>query len=177
MSSFPSFTDGDGAPDRDLIPAMVDEADLILPSDSSSMSNGNYGQDSTSNEATGDLDSNADSSKPQLPRDGISLPTRPGMRRDYSVPAPRQPPPPTPPPQLPDLAGNPTDSLSLQQLRRLVQELPKVEPTPYAFTYQDAATFAEELQEWFTYSIEERARISKAQSSFSQEWGSYNNST
>jgi hypothetical protein len=64
--------------------------------------------------------------------------------------------------------------LSLVQLKRLVDNMPRVEPTPYAFTYEDASTFEEELEEWFSYSVEEQAMILKAQSSFAQEWGSYN---
>jgi hypothetical protein len=117
--------------------------------------------------------------KQPLPEERISLAGRPGLRREGSVPAPSMPPPPAPAPAPPpdnngDL-GNSTDSLSLMQLRRLVTDMPRVEPTPYAFVYQDAASLPEELEEWFAYSVEERARILKAQSSFAAEWGAHNN--
>lgn len=122
----------------------------------------------------------ADGEKQAMPLDHFSIPGRPQLRRDASVPAPSQPPPPAPAPPLSDAGdgvgtGNATDSLSLMQLRRLVTDMPRVEPTPYAFVYKDAATLPEELEEWFAYSVEERARILKAQSSFAAEWGTYNN--
>jgi hypothetical protein len=115
--------------------------------------------------------------KQPLPQERISLAARPGLRREASVPAPSQPPPPAPapPPDNNGDLGNPPDSLSLMQLRRLVTDMPRVEPTPYAFVYQDAASLPEELEEWFAYSVEERARILKAQSSFAAEWGAHNN--
>lgn len=118
----------------------------------------------------------------------LSSLSRPALRRDTSVPAPRQPPPPAPlgaagPSNTGSDAeqgqgddGNisdPTDSLSLVQLRSLVKDLPRIEPTPYAFEYADAASLPEEVEEWFSYSVEERARILKGQSSFTQEWGEY----
>jgi hypothetical protein len=123
------------------------------------------------------------------PQERLPPPGRPPMRRDGSVPPPSQSsfsafsssslaPPPPAPTSLADNnegPGNPTDSLSLMQLRRLVTEMPRVEPTPYAFVYQDAASLPEELEEWFAYSVEERARILKAQSSFAAEWGAHNN--
>ncbi|KAF2180216.1 protein required for hyphal anastomosis [Zopfia rhizophila CBS 207.26] len=105
---------------------------------------------------------------------GVSLPMQPGLCQDNSVPtpAPLHLPPPAPPAPPPD-SGQPTDSLSLMQLQRLVNELPKVEPTPYSFVYEDASSFEEELEEWFSYSVEEQAMILKAESSFAQEWGTY----
>jgi hypothetical protein len=108
-----------------------------------------------------------------LPRERINIPTRPGLRRDDSVPAPSQPPP--APPPLAELPTQPTDSLSLTQLRSLVKEMPKVEPTPYAFVYKDAATLPEEIEEWFAYTTPERANILRAQSCFATEWGVFNN--
>ncbi|KAF2232114.1 hypothetical protein EV356DRAFT_450884 [Viridothelium virens] len=112
-----------------------------------------------------------DDDKPPLPLDRVAVPTRPSLRRDRSVPAPQQPPPPAPPPQ--DETGNPTDSLSLLQLRRLVTELPKVEPTPYAFVYQDASTFPEEIDEWFSYDAEERDALQRIQAVFTQQWENF----
>ena len=101
--------------------------------------------------------------------DGISLPLRPGIQRGKSIPAPQQAPPPAPPQEL----GNPTDSLSLAQLKRLVNEVPRVEPTPYAFDYEDAASFPEELEEWFAYTADERDAILNSLSSFSQVWTAF----
>jgi hypothetical protein len=104
--------------------------------------------------------------------------TRPFLRRDGSVPAPRQPPPP------PILAGFASSAAattvepavsptSLLRARKIAYELPRLDPTPYAFTYRDAASFPEELEEWFSYTIEERGRISAAQLAYGiqrMEW-------
>ena len=108
-----------------------------------------------------------DDEKPALPLDRVALPTRPSLRRDHSVPAPQQPPP---PPPAQDDTGQSSDSLSLLQLRRLVTELPKVEPTPYAFVYDDASSFPDEIEEWFSYDSEEREALLRIQSTFYQEW-------
>ncbi|KAF3036712.1 Factor arrest protein 11 [Didymella heteroderae] len=111
-----------------------------------------------------------------------SLPTRPGLTRDNSVPTqpgpPTQPPlhlPPPAPPQQPP-PDTPADALSLSQLQSLVRQggLPKVEPQPYAFTYDDASSLEEELEEWFTYAVEEQAMLLKALASFALEWSSFN---
>lgn len=105
-----------------------------------------------------------------------SLPRRPGLTRENSVPsqAPLHLPPPAPPQQPPP--ETPSDPLSLSQLQNVVKagELPKVEPTPYAFTYDDASSLEEELEEWFTYAVEEQAMLLKAQASFALEWSSFN---
>lgn len=109
---------------------------------------------------------------------GVSLPMRPGLRRDNSVPtpAPLHLPPPAPPAPPQDF-NQPTDSLSLQQLRKLVDNLPRVEPTAYSFNYQDASSFDDELEEWFSYSVEEQAMLLKTYTTFSQEWSTYNDGT
>ena len=108
-----------------------------------------------------------------MPRERMNVPSRPGLRREGSVPAPSQPPP--APPLMADPPPQATDSLSLMQLKTLVRELPRVEPTPYAFTYKDAATLPEEIEEWFAYTTPERANILRAQSCFATEWGVFNN--
>ncbi|KAF3002904.1 Factor arrest protein 11 [Curvularia kusanoi] len=104
-----------------------------------------------------------------------ALPSRPGLARGNSVPTqpPLHLPPPAPPQQPPP--DTPSDSLSLSQLQNLVKQggLPKVEPTPYAFTYDDASSFEEELEEWFTYAVEEQAMLLKTQASFALEWSSF----
>lgn len=113
---------------------------------------------------------------PALPEGPTApLPARPGLRRDNSVPlpAPLHLPPPAPPAPHPD-ATQPADSLSLIQLRSLVSELPKVDPAPYTFQYEDASSFEDELEEWFSYSVEEQANLLKAQTSYAHEWGTFN---
>lgn len=104
----------------------------------------------------------------------LTLPPRPGMQRGNSVPtpAPLHLPPPAPPQPPPDTPQ--TDSLSLSQLQNLVRGIPKVEPAPYAFTYDDASSFEEELEEWFSYAVEEQAMLLKTQASFALEWSAFN---
>ncbi|KAF2754478.1 hypothetical protein EJ05DRAFT_443375 [Pseudovirgaria hyperparasitica] len=113
--------------------------------------------------------------KPHLPQDGVALPTRPGLRREKSAPPPAAPqslPPPAPPASSTDMSQS-TDSLSVMQLRRLVGDMPTVEPTPYAFEYKDASTFAAELEEWFSYNVEEHAMILKCQAEFAKQWEAF----
>ena len=167
-----SFQDVADEETGELLAPLVDEADLILPSaqdPSDTLLLAGIG-------GAGSFDDDDRPSKPPLPRERISLPTRPLLRRDSSVPAPRQPPPATPPPQVPD--GNTlNEPLSLQHhVRRSINDMPK-ELTPYAFVYEDADQFPHEIEEWFTYSPEEKARLARAQSSFWQEWGSWNSLT
>ncbi|KAF2840375.1 N1221-domain-containing protein [Patellaria atrata CBS 101060] len=103
------------------------------------------------------------------PKDRVSVPLRPSIRRDKFVPPPQQLPPAPPPPQEAEMPS----SLSLMQLRRIVNEMPRIEPTPYAFKYEDTASFPEEIEEWFSYSIEEQAMMLKAKASFLAEWATY----
>lgn len=94
---------------------------------------------------------------------------RPALRRESSAPPPPQQPPP-PAPSQPADAPNATDSLSLQQLRQLVTDLPKFEPAAYAYTYQDTRSFPEELEEWFQYTEEERYMLLRAKQTFEEKW-------
>lgn len=66
-----------------------------------------------------------------------------------------------------------TDSLSLGQLKSLLQEMPKSEPTSYAFEYADSSSFEEELEELFDYTVEERQQLIKAQEAFSRRWSAF----
>ena len=94
------------------------------------------------------------------------IPTRPTLRRESSAPAPpQQLPPPTP-----QEDSNPTDSLSLVQLRRLVSDLPKLEATNYAYTYEDTRTFPEELEEWFQYTEEDEYMLMSGKKVFGDKW-------
>jgi len=93
---------------------------------------------------------------------------RPILRREGSAPAPpQQPPPPAPPPRG---ESNPTDSLSLQQLKRIVTDLPKLEPAAYAYEYAETRPFPEELEEWFQYTEEERYMLLRAKQTFIEKW-------
>ena len=102
------------------------------------------------------------------------LPTRPQLLRGGSAPPPpQQPPPPAPLQQQPDEVGNTTDSLSLLQLKRLVNDLPKTEPTAYAFEYQDTQSFPEELEEWFQYTEEDKGMVLRGRATFETKWEAF----
>ncbi|KAJ5674678.1 uncharacterized protein N7477_004612 [Penicillium maclennaniae] len=96
---------------------------------------------------------------------------RPELRRDVSAPPPPlQPPPPAPVQQN---ADRPPDSLSLSQLRRLVQEMPKVEQPAYAFEYADAQPFTEEIEEWFQYNEFDRVMLMGMKATFDRRWAAF----
>ncbi|OJJ43836.1 hypothetical protein ASPZODRAFT_169125 [Penicilliopsis zonata CBS 506.65] len=96
---------------------------------------------------------------------------RPVLRRDGSAPPPPlQPPPPAPVQQSQE---QPSDSLSLVQLRRLAQDLPRVEQRAYAFEYADAQPFPDELEEWFQYSEFDRVMLMGAKFSFDNRWRAF----
>jgi N1221-like protein len=97
--------------------------------------------------------------------------TRPILRRDGSAPPPPSQPPPPAPPLLQD-PDTSADSLSLPQLKQLVSQFPKVEQRAYAFSYSDAQPFAEEIEEWFQYSEQDRSIILSAKDTFEQKWRS-----
>jgi hypothetical protein len=56
------------------------------------------------------------------------------------------------------------------QLRRIVTEFPKIDPTSYAFTYADTASFEEEVDEWFSYNEAEYRRLHRAKDTFERRW-------
>lgn len=95
------------------------------------------------------------------------LAARPQLQRNQSQPPPPHQPPPPPSPQQ---IGNPNDSLSLMQLRRIVTEFPRIEPVAYAFTYTDTATYEEEIDEWFNYNDAEFQRLRTAKETFERRW-------
>ncbi|KAI4177548.1 MAG: hypothetical protein LQ348_005808 [Seirophora lacunosa] len=100
-------------------------------------------------------------------------PARPILRREASTPAPPSQPPPQPPQQRQqpsDDDSNATDSLSLQQLRHLVTNLPRLEPQAYAYEHADTRSFAEEVEEWFPYSEEERYMLLRGKEAFETQW-------
>lgn len=94
---------------------------------------------------------------------------RPELRRETTAPPPPlQPPPPAP---VQHNADRPPDSLSLAQLRRLVQEMPKVEQPAYAFEYADSQPFPEEIEEWFQYNEFDRVLLTGMKATFNRRWG------
>ncbi|OCT45700.1 putative pheromone-dependent cell cycle arrest protein Far11 [Cladophialophora carrionii] len=97
-------------------------------------------------------------------------PKRPGIRRETSTPAP--PPPPSQPPPAPPPSSDPTDSLSLPQLRQLVSQFPKSEATPYSFQYKDAEDFESEIDEWFHYTEldQDRQYLLASLEAFEAKW-------
>ncbi|KAK5938178.1 Factor arrest protein 11 [Knufia obscura] len=101
-------------------------------------------------------------------------PPRPILRREGSAPPPPPPsqPPPAPPPSQPE---DPTDSLSLPQLRQLVRHFPKVEPKAFAYQYQDGQDFATEIDEWFHYTKadQERDYLLAAREAYEEIWHAY----
>ncbi|KAL4794449.1 hypothetical protein BDV19DRAFT_195431 [Aspergillus venezuelensis] len=110
---------------------------------------------------------------PQPENVASTIPRRPELLRNSAAPPPpRQPPPPAPVQQnLESPTG--TDSLSLAQLRQLVQEMPRSEQPAYAFEYADAQLFHEEIEEWFQYSEFDRAMLLGMKSSFERTWESF----
>lgn len=100
-----------------------------------------------------------------------SLTSRPELRRDRSAPPPPlQPPPPAPVQQSIDRSA---DSLSLAQLRRLVQEMPKVEQPAYAFEYADSQSFPDEIEEWFQYNEFDRVMLLGMKATFDRQWSHF----
>lgn len=169
---FPTRASED-TPDPDAIIVKADEVDeagadisAISPSNTSSESDFNArieNRRAADAQATG---------SPKILANAIPSPTRPIsrpiLRREGSAPAPPTQPPPPAPPRAD--AEKPTDSLSLQQLKKLVGELPKLEPAAYAYQYAETRSFAEELQEWFVYNEEERLMLLRAREDFEEKW-------
>jgi hypothetical protein len=56
------------------------------------------------------------------------------------------------------------------QLRRIVTEFPKIDPTSYAFIYGDTASFEEEVDDWFSYNDAEYRRLLRAKDTFERRW-------
>lgn len=56
------------------------------------------------------------------------------------------------------------------QLRRIVTEFPKIDPTAYAFEYLDTATLVEEIDEWFSYNEAEYRRLQRAKETSSRRY-------
>lgn len=104
------------------------------------------------------------------PTTAASTLKRPPLPRGGSAPIapPNQPPPPAPG------APQARDSLTLQQLQRIVADFPtRNEPTTYAYTYGDTATFEEEIDEWFAYGAAENNRVKRCAVQFGTRWKTF----
>ena len=125
-----------------------------------------------------------DSKEPDLPASKLSIPGRPPLKRDQSIPASQNNH--FVPSLLPSSLAqqqrqqhfsnddiNNTDSLSLGQLKRLVNDMSCSEPAPYAFTYADTASFRGELEEWFTYDKVEQTMMLATWTSFTTTWEAF----
>lgn len=95
---------------------------------------------------------------------------RPILRREGSAPPPPQQAPPPAPSSRQEEQKNPTDSLSLLELKRLVSDLTLVGPRAYAYEYSETRCFPEELEEWFSYTEEERYMLLRAKQTFDEKW-------
>jgi hypothetical protein len=86
-------------------------------------------------------------------------------------------PPPQPPNQNPSSSSTPmtvqqaTDSLSILQLRRIVEGgAPQADPVAYDFTYTDTGPHGEEVDEWFGYMGWQRMRLNAVRGTFEWQW-------
>ncbi|KPM35196.1 hypothetical protein AK830_g11386 [Neonectria ditissima] len=94
-------------------------------------------------------------------------PSRPGLQRNTMQSAPPPAAPMAPPPPN---GHNPTDSLSLVQLRRIVAEFNRADPVAYDFEYSDMGPHPEEIDEWFVYQFWQWVRLNSAQRAFEWHW-------
>ncbi|KAM5475188.1 Factor arrest protein 11 [Microsporum audouinii] len=106
-----------------------------------------------------------------LPQRRSQPSARPELRRDrVAPPPPLQPPPPAPVQQGTE---NQTDSVSLAQLRKIVQDLPKSDLPSYAFNYDDCQPFPEEINEWFNDDEPDKLMLLGCKATFEQSWPSF----
>ncbi|KAI5210859.1 hypothetical protein AUEXF2481DRAFT_32090 [Aureobasidium subglaciale EXF-2481] len=106
---------------------------------------------------------------------GNDTSSRPLLNRNSSAPPPR------PQSQVSDIdpSQDPPDSLTLAQLKNLRAGFPVLQahlqqPVPlssvYDFEYRDSQSFPVELEEWFTYSEKERAKLCQINAAFEHAW-------
>lgn len=112
----------------------------------------------------------------------IQPPPRPPLKRESSNPAPPlQPPPPAPASPNDEAIQDAPDSLTLAELKRIRSNFPNAQPPPekpqlldfgkvYDFEYHDAQSLPVEVEEWFSYSDVEFARLRSCQAAFNDEW-------
>ncbi|KAI9885462.1 MAG: mitochondrial Homoaconitase [Watsoniomyces obsoletus] len=138
----------------------LDIADTGVEEGSSSNSEGNQ---------TAAVSESPDPVMDLLRKTSLLLPPRPHIRRNESGPPPPEQQPPLPPPGQDQDAGTAADSLSLAQLKRLVHE-GRPEARAYDFTYHDAGSFEDEIEEWFSYADEEKAVLLSLKVAFEKRW-------
>lgn len=99
--------------------------------------------------------------RPNLQRNALQRITldSPQYGGNSAIPMPQAPAPPLP-----------TDSLSLAQLRKIVNEVNRPEQPAYDFVYADMGPHAEEIDEWFMYQFWQWVRLSSAQKAFEWHW-------
>lgn len=132
-----------------------------------------------------ELSTTAESAAP-LPK-----PRRPLMRRESSTVPPKASPPALPaqvePQQVPtqtDFSQEHPDSLTLAQLKSLRSAFPDQAQSPnkpelmllekvYDFDYRDTQSFPVELEEWFSYSEPERAKLRQIHATFKEAWSKH----
>lgn len=98
------------------------------------------------------------------------LPTRPSLQRNAMQGLPSVPDAPNDQQVRQPPVHQPTDSLSLAQLRRIVTEVNRTEPAAYDFIYSDMGPHPEEIDEWFAYSVSQWVRLNAAQRAFEWQW-------
>ena len=149
----------------------LNTAEADLSSDSAlDIADTGLGQGGSINRATGPTLEGRGGSYESVSTTRLLLPSRPQIRRNDSQPLPPRQTHLLPPSSQDQEPGNVNDSLSLAQLKRLVTEVHKPEARAYDFNYDDTASFAEELEEWFTYSAEEVAGWMMHKASFERRW-------
>ncbi|RKF63331.1 Factor arrest protein 11 [Erysiphe neolycopersici] len=77
--------------------------------------------------------------------------------------------------QQPPYSDSSSDALSLIQLRRLVNEFPKVDATNLDFTYKDSASFEDEINEWFAFNDTDFRRLLLVKEKFERRWKKFRN--
>lgn len=99
-------------------------------------------------------------------------PVRPILQRESSAPPPAVPPPSgqPPPPPVANASQQPSDSLSLAQLRRIVADFPRSEAIVYDFVYEDKGPIDEEVDEWFNYQFRQWVRLNATHRAFESQW-------
>lgn len=132
-------------------------------------------------EAEGIVEGPPDEAKEILPATRAA-PSRPPLKRDSSLPPPSQPPPapPAQPAETSEFPQEPPDSLTLADLKRIRNSFPSAQipqkqqllsdEKVYDFDYEDAQSFPVELEEWFSYSEEEEAKLRRCKATFNDEW-------
>ncbi|MBE3042599.1 hypothetical protein IMZ48_08490, partial [Candidatus Bathyarchaeota archaeon] len=96
---------------------------------------------------------------------------RPVLARDEAaVPPPAPAPPQSSGPPGSMTVQQATDSLSLIQLRRLVNDMRQADPVAYDFTYSDTGPHGEEIDEWFVYMVWQWIRLNGIQRTFEWQW-------